>query len=346
MRSLARYAATNALTRTMLSELVSGTEFESIIHGGSVAGAWLALRKTSYGAWVPEDPPGDILEIEKIFREVTAARFKRSIRGLSGAPLQVGRLLLSRWDIDNLEFALRLWHGKDRHLRKFLTYPSFVDDVAVYDIVEAQTLEEIGLSLRQTPYVEPITASLGAYREKKSMFYVELALERDYYRRLLAAASDLGGGDAKVAQRIVSSEIDLVNIAWLSRLVDYYKMDPDKLYSFVIPGPSAISRRLAEPGLSAERLKDLRSNVLAGRVGKDVEARADPGSVSMLETLVGETVVETARSTLSGYPFSIGCVFAFYLLKRTELRNLNTVFAGKWLGTDESEILNRLYGLR
>jgi V/A-type H+-transporting ATPase subunit C len=346
MRSLARYAATNALTRTMLSELLSGGEFESMIRSESLPGAWLALRKTSYGAWLPEEPPGDILAIEKAFRETTAKRFRRSIHALRGAPREVGLLLLSRWDLDNLEFSLRLWHGKDKKLQRFLTFPSFVDEVPVYDIVEAETLEEIGLLLRTTPYVEPVTASLAAYRERKSVFYVELALERDYYRRLLAASGALGGADANLARRIVGAEIDLVNLAWLSRLVDYYKIGTGDLHTFVIPGPSTISKHLAERGLSPDRLKELRSEALAGRVTKDVEARFEAGSVSMLETLVGETVVETARNTLSGYPFSIGCVFAFYLLKRTELRNLNTVFAGKWLGTEESEITKRLYGLR
>ena len=175
---------------------------------------------------------------------------------------------------------------------------------------------------------------------------MELAIERDYYRRLLAAASGLGGGDARVAKRIVGSEIDLVNLAWLSRLIDYYKIEEGKLYGFVIPGPSSISRRLAEPGLSVDTLKELRADVLAGRAGREVEARVDPESVSMIETLVGEVVIDTARNILIGYPFSIGCVFAFYLLKRTELRNLNTVFAGRWLGADETEILNRLYGVR
>ncbi len=346
MRSLARYAATNAMTRTMLSELVDGREFDSIIRSGSLDGAWLALRKTAYGQWVPNEPPSDILGIEKVFREVTALRFKRSIHSLHGAPSDIGLLLLSRWDTDNLEFALRLWHGKDRDLQKFLTYPSFVNEIPVYDIVEAETLEEIGLLLRGTPYIEAITAGLRAYRESKSIFYVEIALERDYYRRLLDAAARLGGGDARLAERIVGAEIDLVNLAWLSRLIDYYKMDPGVLHEHVIPGPSSISRRLAEPGLSLEKLKELSSEVLAGRTGKDVEARVGPGSVALFETLVGETVVEIARSTLSGYPFSIGCVFAFYILKRAELRNLNTAFTGKWLGTDESEISNRLYGLR
>jgi V/A-type H+-transporting ATPase subunit C len=221
-----------------------------------------------------------------------------------------------------------------------------VHEIPVYDIVEAETLEEIGLLLRTTPYVEAVTASLREYRQRKSIFFVELALERDYYHRLLDAVARLGGSDARLAQKIVGAEIDLVNLAWLSRLIDYYKMEPGGLHRYIIPGPSSVSKRLAQPGLGAETLKQVRSEVLAGKIGKDVEARVEPDSVSLVETLVGETVVGIARSTLSGYPFSIGCVFAFYLLKRTELRNLNTVFTGKWLDTDESEISNRLYGLR
>jgi V/A-type H+-transporting ATPase subunit C len=346
MKSLGRYAATNALTRTMLSELVSAHDFGTIIHSESLGGAWQALRKTAYGEWIPQEPPGDILGFEKVFREVTGRRFKRSIHALGGSPREVGLLLLSRWDLDNLEFALRLWHGKDRELEKFLTYPSFAAEIPVYDIVEAETLEEIGLLLRATPYIDPITATLGTYRERKSIFFVEIALERDYYRRLLAAAASLGGADTRLAKKIVGAEIDLVNLAWLSRLIGYYKIDPNVLHELVIPGPSSVSRRLAEPGLSPETLKKISSEILVGRVPAETEGRTGPDSVALLEALVGDAVTEIARGTLSGYPFSIGCVFAFYLLKRAELRNLNTAFTGKWLGTDEAEISGRLYGMR
>jgi hypothetical protein len=107
-----------------------------------------------------------------------------------------------------------------------------------------------------------------------------------------------------------------------------------------------LSRRLAEPGLTRERLINLGSQVVLGRTGGDLDVRSGPDSVSLLETLIGEAVVEVARRTLAGYPFSIGCVFAFYLLKRTELRNLNTAFAGTWLGVGGAEVSDRLQGMR
>jgi vacuolar-type H+-ATPase subunit C/Vma6 len=81
----------------MLSELLSRSDFDHILRSETLDGAWLALRKTGYGDWTQEDPPSDNAGVEKVLREVTAARFKRAIRSLRGAPRDVASMLLSRW---------------------------------------------------------------------------------------------------------------------------------------------------------------------------------------------------------------------------------------------------------
>jgi vacuolar-type H+-ATPase subunit C/Vma6 len=346
MRSLARYATTNAITRTMLSELLTRADFEAITRSESPEGTWLALRKTSYEDWIPEDPPGDVLGIEKILREATALRFKRSIHALRGKPHEVGTDLLARWEVDNLEFALRLWHGKDLSLQEYLTYPSLVNDVPVYDVTEAETLEEIALVLRLTPYFEPVSASVKTYRVKQSIFFVEIALERDYYTRLLGAIRGLGGKDAAQAEKIVSTEIDMLNLSWLMRLIEYHGIEPGSFHEFIIPAPTELSRNLGEPGLTLDRLKEIKSGLLPDHLLRESETAPQLDTLTLMESMVREMAVDTARTALAGFPFSIGCVFAFYLLKRSELRNLHTVFAGKALGAGEGDILNRLHGLR
>ena len=346
MRSLARYAATNALTRTMLSELLSRSDFDHILRSETLDGAWLALRKTSYGDWIREDPPSDTAGAEKVLREATAARFKRAIRSLRGAPRDVASILLSRWDIDNLEFALRLWHGRDNTLQKYLTYPTFADDIQVHDIVEAETLEEIALILSHTPYFDPVRTSLRAYREKKSIFFVEMALERDYYARLLRAVRDIGGTDAKQAEKVIGAEIDMINLSWLARMVDYYGIKVEQFHEYVIPGPSEVSRRLAAPGLSDQDLKDIRGDFLGRRSSEEGEGFSQLEGVALMEGLVREMAVDAAHRSLAAYPFSIGCVFAFYLLKRLEFMNLQTVFVAKSIGPAAGDASARLYGLR
>ena len=346
MKSLSRYAATNALTRTMLSELLKRADFETILRSESLDGSWRALRKTSYGNWIPEEAPGDGAGIEKVLREVTASRFKRSLRALRGTPRDVATILLSRWDLDNLEFALRIWHGKDATLQRYLTYPTFAHDIHIYDIVESDSLEEIVLALSHTPYFEPVRSSLRAYREKKSIFFVEMALERDYYARLLRAVRGLGGTDASQAEKVIGAEIDMINLSWLARMVDYYGIEASDFHEYIIPGPSEISRKLADAGLSDERLKEIREDFLGGRLQGEGEGFSQLESIALMEGMVREMAVDAAHRSLAGYPFSIGCVFAFYLLKRLEFMNLQTVFAAKAIGAAAGDVASRLYGLR
>ena len=346
MRSLARYAVTNAVTRAMLSELLTKEGFEALARCSSLEDAWNTLRKTAYGNWVPEDVRVEPLAIEKTLRETTALRFKRAIRMLKGKPADVGALLLSRWELDNLEFALRLWHGKDPSLEALLSFPLFVHQIPLIEIIGAQTIDEIALALRHTPYCEPIYSATKDYKEKQSIFYVELALERDYYRRLLDAIAALGGNDAREGTQIVASEIDLLNLSWLARLVQYYDIQVPALSGVMIPGPSGISRQLASPDLTSTALEDLGGAFLTAHFNGEGRALSGLERVSMLEYMVSEMSVDTAKNLLARYPFSITGVFAFYLLKRVELRNLCTVFAGIASGLGQGEIASRLYGLR
>jgi V/A-type H+-transporting ATPase subunit C len=329
----------------MLSELLSPESYGALAAAESVTGAWLALRKTGYGAWVPEDPPGEQLGVEKIFREVTAERFRRSTRALSGKPAEVGRILLSRWDTDNLELALRLWHAGDRDLQVFLTHPSLVEEVPVFDIMEAETLEAVALMLRATSFFEPLSRSVPAYKEQKSIIAVEVALERDFYSRLLEAVRALGGTDSRRAMRVVGAEVDLINLTWLARLVRYYDLKPGEFREMMVPGPSAISRRLARASAGTGALRDMEREIL-GEDASPGDAAPELETIAMMERVVGENAAESARSLLAGYPFSIACVIAFYTLKRIELRNLSTVFSGKAAGRSPEEIRDRLIPTR
>ncbi len=345
MKSLSRYAATNALTRTMLGELLRREDYESLARAESVESAWIALRKTAYERWLPEEAPTEVLGIEKVITEVTASRFRRSLANLRGKTLEVGRLLLARWELDNLEFALRLWHAKDVSLAKFLIESQIVNAIPIYDVVEAESIEKIALELRHTPYFEALASSIDTYNRRKAIFFVEIELEKHYYRRLLDAAVALGGIDAKRALKIMGAEIDIINVTLLARLMEYHQVKPEDLRSCVIEGPSEISRLLSSSEFSAAEIEDVKSRILGQYAGEISQQKTKLDSVSMLEHMVREAAVGIARTMLMGYPFSITCVFAFYLLKRNELENLRTVFGGMAIGASEDEILKQLFGI-
>ncbi len=344
MKSLGRYAVANAVTRTMLSDLLTRDDFDAIVHTGSVEEALVALRRTSYGAHLPEDLKADELAIEKALREITAHRFRRAARHLRGAPAEVGRILLSRWDLDNLEFALRLWHARDTSLDEYISYPSFVYDIPVYQVTAAESIDEVALALRHTPYIDPVVSASKAYKSKGSIFYVETALESDHYGRLLRAIAALGGQDASDGKRMIASEIDLLNLSWLARLMEYYGVREAEARAFMIPGPSRISRRLSAPGGVGEALSEISSEIIEDAAPGRGRAASGLERLSLLERVVGDMGAAMARGVLAGYPFRITGTMAFYILSRIELRNLCTVFVGKAAGVAEAGIQQKIYG--
>lgn len=330
----------------MLPDLLTKQDFEAILRSGAIPEAWKALRKTVWGNLLPEDAPPDPMSVEKQFREGIAHRFNASIRMLKGAPKDVGALLLSRWELDSLEFALRLWHGRDPSLEAYLSCPPFVHGIPLVEIIRAQTIDEVALALRHTPYAKPLSTSAARYQEEKTIFHVEVALEKDYYRRLLAGVRALGGTDAREGARIVGADIDMLNLTWLARLFQYYKIPAAGLAEAVVSGPSALSKELAGPAaLTPDTFAVLSSRFLADRLAVESGSLSNLEQVSRLEYVVSEMAVVEARRLLARYPFSITGVFSFYLLLRVEQKNLISLFAAKACGASESDIAARLYGL-
>ncbi len=329
----------------MLTNLLTKQDFEAILRAGSVPEAWQALHKTAWSDSIEEDAPRDPLSVEKRLREGTAARFGASIRMLRGAPQKVGELLLSRWELDSLEAILRLWHGKDPSLESFLACPPLVHGIPTVEIVGAETIAEVARALRHTPYAEPIRMSSARYQEKHSLFPIEMALERDYYRRLLAAVKGLGGSDAREGVRIVGADIDMLNLTWLARVFQYHEVTPADLAEIIVPGPSALSKELAAPALTQETFARLSSRFLGPQRTGEGRNLSSLEQISLLEYIVGEMTAAEARKLLARFPFSITGVFSFYLLLRVELKNLVTLFAGKASGLTESDLASRLYGL-
>ena len=346
MIALGRYAETNVVTRAMLSGLLTKHDFDAMIHASSIPEAWSLLRKSEYGAALPSTPSHEALDLEKHLRQASALRFQRSIRRLHGRATTVAALLLSRWDLDNLEFVLRLWHGKDACMLLMASLPHFVDDLPYTAIGEAKTVDEVVAALHDTPYAGPIADASSTYQEKQSVFYIESALEMDYYRRLLAAVKALGGADAREGLAVIGAEIDMLNLAWIARRMQYQQVSLEDAASSLIPGPAELSRELTAPGLTEDRLAALSEKHIGRMLPGGEGAGSNLQRLSLLEHVLGEMAASSALRQFMQYPFNIGCVYSFYILIRLELKKLCAVFTGKAAGFSERDIEARWRGGR
>ncbi len=346
MRALARYAEANAIIRASLSDLLSRSQFDDILRAGTFQESWNALRSTAYAAWLPELSQPSPLMAERALKDATGSRFKRALRSLRGKTRDVGSLLLSRWELDDLHEALRAWHGKDETYARLVPSVSLAHDVPFLEVAKADTLETVAALLRGTPYADPVLESARTYRETRTLFHLEIALEKRHYRSLLNAIKNLGGNDATDGLRLIAAEIDLVNLSWLSRCASYYGAPAALLREAMIPNISALSSTLEKAQFSPEDLEEVSLQYLSELAGD--KGGNPPGleRIGLLESLVTESATDAAWRQLAGFPFCIACVIAFYSLTRTELRNLRGIFAGLAAGFSPEELSGKLCGIR
>ena len=316
----------------MRSHLLSEQDFSNLQRASTTVEAWSLLRKSAHADTLPEVPPADSLMQECALRNACALRFQRCIRRLHGRATSVGQLLLSRWDLDNVELALRYWHGRDRSAAHVRSLPTMVNHIPFGDLLDAETMGQVIASLSDTPYAGPIARTAGVYKEKQSIFYVELALEKDYYGRLLAATRALGGPDARDGLAALGAEIDAVNLMLLARLMHSGHMDAREWPALIVPGPSALSRQLAAAAIEPADLARVHADYLVRLIPGGHDESGSLKRLAMLESIVHEMTVAWARRVFSHYPFRVSGVFAYDILIRNEMKNLCAVFASRAAG--------------
>ena len=346
MRALARYATTNVTVRAMRSTLVSAVEFDALARAPSLGAAWNFLKKTAFGAALPDVDWNRSQDAEQYIRHASAIQFQRSVRHLRGRPATVATMLLSRWDLDNLQTALRAWHGHDAEHGAHSPPGCYVHQIAFDHIAESNTIVEVAAALHGTPYAAPIIAASAEYEKAQSTFAIELTLEKDFYARLIDATAALGGADARDGLAILGAEIDLMNLAWIGRMLRAPQAPGIDVSNAVIPGPSKFSRSLAACGTSRDRLAQVSDDYVGRLMPHHDDMPSDVQHLALLEYAVADAAAALAQRQFERFPFRIACIYAFYLLTRLEMKNLIAVFAGKAAEMNESDIRKRLFAVR
>lgn len=318
MRPLARYARANTVARAKVSTMLSRTDLDTLEHAASFEEFWGLLRNTAYGAALPLWADQSAYEIDRQLHRVSGERFRSVARALSGKPGAVATLLLSRWDLDALKFALRLWHGGES-LSGDTSYACFVDAMPIDHLMTAENLGGVARALEGTPYARALLPTLRPYAAHRSLYYVEAALENDFYRRLGASVEALGGQEALEGKAMIEVETGLLNLSLLGRLLHYHDLSPEEAAAFTVGrGKTASDDPL---GVIQARL---------GQTALGVSEGAGPvDSLALLEHVLRESMSAAAYRALAGYPFSITTVLAVYFLIRLELKSLRSIVAAK-----------------
>lgn len=347
---LTKYAFINAKIRARISKLLSEETLRQIATAGSVDEALVLLRDTSFD--ILEEiytKSGDLklAELELLKSEIevygTIAKYVRD------EILEFVRSLLLRFEMDNLKNALRIFF--DGKIRKrnvedavhYILYDNIVNIINIDAIINAENLGDIAQSLGGTPYGAVIEKQRVTVEEEGSLFRLEVALDHLFYTNLIIQARGLRGIDRREALRLIGVEIDLQNINWIIRFKNFYNLPLQQVLSLIIPSGFNLDSASITKMYSSQNVSAILNNVLKkkypGLSTMLTTQTSDSSSrLLLIERILEQIMNHEIQRILQGYPFTIGIILCYFLLKKNEITRVRTVLNAKHYSVAEERI--------
>jgi V/A-type H+-transporting ATPase subunit C len=338
---LSKYSFINAKLRARISKILPDEKFNQLEQAQSLDEALALLRETPF-AGLEEfySTTGDLkqAELELVRNEIELYRNIR--QHLHHNSVELLDALLSRFEIDNLKNAIRIYF--DRKIRNrsadlgahYILYDRIIHDIPIDIILNADNFDEIAGVCEGTPYSQIIKKYYHTVESEESLFRMETAFDHLYYANLMASFDKLDRKDRTIALRLAGVEIDLQNIDWIIRLKNFYALPLEAVLAAIVPGGFNLNKAVIDELYGAQNVK----SVLGGFVKNKY-----PGLSAMLSSqtsdstsrlllirrILEEIMKQEVHRILAGYPFTIGIVLSYFILKKNELGRIRTVLNAK-----------------
>jgi vacuolar-type H+-ATPase subunit C/Vma6 len=349
--SVSTYAFVNARIRTRLSSLLSPDVLSRLVDARDLAEFASMLGGTPYEPIFSQ--PEAVAEpriAERLLIEDEIDWYRDLIKTLKGRERALVETMLEKYELESLKVALRVREGgRDKRELVNVVQRELPNKLRYQAIADARTLDDVLPLLAGTPYLRPMRASLDACKQRGTLFPAEIALEIDFYGRVQEQVERLSRADRLVARRLIGIEIDMQNVMWLLRLKFYYGFPSGDLVKYLIPGGFRLTKGQLRQAFVPDSMKDVLTVLALITLEREFSLAADLlrdeeeiGKLYLLEVILWRHLLLEAKKMFASYPFSIGTIIGYLVLKRTEIRMLITILNGKALKLDRAEIESNL----
>ncbi len=343
---LSQYAFINAKLRARISQILTADFFNELARASTLESMLAMLRDTGFAELEKTyTATGDLKQVELKLIEHEIDLYRELKKHVHPDTVEFLEALLVRYEIDNLKNAIRVFF--DRVVRgraieagaEYIVYEPIIHDLPIDKILYAESFEEIAVLLAGTGYEEIIRGHAGQVRQEGNLFRMEIAFDHAYYAGLLAAAGRLGRRDRRIACRLIGAEIDTENISWMVRLKTFYDISRELLEAAIIPGGAVIKTSLAADLCREDSVAAVMGHIIEGYYPEylpllSAQAAESTSGLRLIGRILEEIRHQEIRRILTGDPFTIGIVLAYFLLKHKEVATLRRLLTAKRYGRE------------
>lgn len=281
--------------------------------------------------------------------EDSAAELSELFEQLTGAGARLLGWMLARFQLENLKVLLRGWLTRrpeavvERHL---LALPKALE-LNPRELAAAKSLEQFIRLLLKGPLREGLEEGVARYGQEEKPFFLEAALDRGYFRELLARLAKVTDEHQESIQALVFQEVDIFHLMLVSRGKFLYRLTSELLGPLHLAGTRVSRARfvamLAEPELDAVASRAVGHVVDAlppGRVGAPEDQAAV--ETASLEALAWQRYWRLANGAFRRSHLGLGAVVGYVGIRRVEVANLITLSEGIRAGLGVEALRARL----
>jgi V/A-type H+-transporting ATPase subunit C len=344
------YDYVNARIKGMKSRLLAPPVFETLILKPDVESIIAELENTAYKQEIERATVqySGITCIEVALRKDFTNAFRKILGFMKEDTAEKYiKILLSRWDIQNIKTILR---GKNIHMTsaeivECLVPAGQLDDITLIELIRQPDVKAV-IDLLATwgiEYAKPLTRNFKEYSEKRDLSILEYAIDKFYYENALNKLGE-DSYDDRIILDMITTEIDVTNIKNVLKMIRD-KIEIEEAETFLIKGGNT---------LDIEKLLSmLRSGTLEGAI-KVLDATPykflselpaevfRTEKVSVFEKELEKYLIKRGISRFLGDPLSIAVAVGYVWAKYNEITNIRIIARCKTADITEKEIRGEL----
>ncbi|MDE2028746.1 MAG: V-type ATPase subunit [Candidatus Omnitrophica bacterium] len=340
MQDLSRYAYINAKIRSQIGKLLVPDQIDRLIDAPNMRDAVLILSNSAYARFI-ENEDVHLEELEKRLTQYDISLHLKISAHLWSEARRLLELLLERYELKQVKILLRARHqhmGADE-VRSLIVPGAFTHTVDADRFLASQGLDDLLNVLKDTPYKEPLARAWEDFQRTGFLFYVENALDADYFQRVWQQIDGLPAQDRQAASRLWGIETDMENISRLIRLKSNFHLSILEALKSMLPRGFKVKESLLQRAGTGEfsvMIKELTVGPyweLVSIAAKDTQQK-----LLLLEVVLYHALFNETGRVLAGFPFTIGTVLAYLILKGAETRRVLSILYSKSFGQSPERI--------
>ncbi len=342
MSKVARFSALSTKCRALENNLIKREDYEKItnLESNSEIISYIA-KNTSFGESMKNMTYGDSerLTIEKVLGLFVFNQYQKLGHFMVDEYKALFKILMMRFEVENVKNILRSVYRDEPEYEVMhnLLVSDYFNDLDYNSLIKSSNMEEVISNLKNTIYYQPLKVYVNESPEQM-LFFMELALDKFYFRKLIQQTSKLEKIDRIIMSEFVGRSIDIQNIQLLYRTTKTFHVSSERKFNYVKSGGHELNLKKLKMLSYINDVEQFIEEIKKTTYGFLFEVEEGVDVDAALEIRAERFMYKLYKKKAKKEPFSIASVIEYIHLIEYNMKDLNTIIEAKKYGYNSEEL--------